>query len=127
MSIGERIRAVRKNLPKPTSQTEFGKILGLTRAQIKTYELDVVAVPESIIRLICREFGVSYEWLTDGFEPMYVPRESLDMAALERIMSGDNEYVKSVFRELAAMPPEWWAQTVQLLRRMTDVGNEKGR
>ena len=66
--------------------------------------------------MILRTSAEYLKWLTNGLNPMFVLCELIDMAALERIMTGDNEYVKGVFRELEAMPPEWWAETVRFLR-----------
>lgn len=80
---------------------------------------------EQTIKLICREFGVSYDWLKNGVEPMMVPREYADRAKVDDIFDGDNEFVKQVFVQLADMPEEWWAMAEKALRNA--LGMEKDR
>ena len=122
-TLGERIKRVR--IEADLTQAVFSEKVGLKRNSIALVESGDRNTSEPVIRAICREFDISYEWLTDGVEPMYVPRESSDMAALERIMTGSNEYVKSIFRELADMPEEWWEQAVDMLKRVEAA--KKGR
>ena len=108
MTIGARIREIRKAHPDKLSQEKFGVMLGLTRDQIKTYELDKVETPENVVKLICREFNVSYLWLTEGVEPMYTPEDISVINQLTNIMNSDNEFAKRVFTEFAKMPREAW-------------------
>lgn len=64
----ERIRDLRKN-ELHLSQAEFGKRLGVSRSVIANIELNMLARPdqkEPLYKLICKEFGVNYEWLTSG-------------------------------------------------------------
>ena len=121
--IGNRIRATRENFS--LNQTEFAARIRISRSALAKLEKGINNPSDQTIALICREFNVSYEWLTEGIEPMLVPAESLGMAALERIMSGKNEYVKAIFRELADMPDEWWEQAIAMLKRIE--GKEKDR
>lgn len=120
--IGIRIKKVR--LAKRLTQEDFAARIGVKQNTIAVYEGGGRNISEAVIKAVCREFGVSYEWLTDGLEPMYVPQESTDMSSLEHIMYGDNEYLKSIFRELAEMPVEWWEQAVDMLKR---IDKQKGR
>ena len=74
METYERIRELRKNFLN-MNQTEFGEHLGVSRSVIKNIELNVLAKPEqklSLLKLICKEFNVSEEWLLNGTEPMFV-------------------------------------------------------
>lgn len=65
MSIGERIRILRKEYLH-INQTEFGKPLGLTQAAIGGYEKEIRNVSDQSIVSICREYGVREEWLREG-------------------------------------------------------------
>lgn len=68
MNIFERIRYLRKDLLH-MNQTDFGKVLGVSRSVIKNMELNVLSRPEQkepIIKLICKEFHVSEAWLRTG-------------------------------------------------------------
>lgn len=81
MNIGERIRIIRKD--KKMNQTEFGECLGLSTAGISLIEKGNARATERTIRDVCREYSVSYEWLTEGTGEMYVrPVESKEMLIL---------------------------------------------
>ena len=107
------------------NQVDFGAKIGITGGSVSLLESGKNNPSEQTIRLICREFGVNYLWLTTGDDPMYVPKEAIGRAAMERILDGQNEYVKSVFFALADMPAEWWEQAVEMLKSV--FGKEKDR
>lgn len=68
MEIYDRIRELRKKELHLT-QTEFGKVLGVSRDVIKNIELNALARPEQkepLYRLICETFHVNYDWLVNG-------------------------------------------------------------
>lgn len=65
MSIGKRIKELRKDILK-LNQTDFAAPLGLTHAAIGAYEKDLRNVSEPSILSICREYGVSEQWLRTG-------------------------------------------------------------
>ena len=74
MEPHERVRYLRKQYLKMT-QTEFGEHLGVSRSVINNIELNYLSRPEkkiSLLKLICREFGVSEEWLLYGKGEMLV-------------------------------------------------------
>lgn len=74
MEMFERVRELRKNHLK-LSQEKFGAALGVNRDVIKNIELNLLVRPEQkepLIKLICKTFNVSYEWLTTGQGDMYV-------------------------------------------------------
>jgi transcriptional regulator with XRE-family HTH domain len=109
MTLGERIRAVRLAQNPKISQTEFGELTGATRAQVKTYELDTVTAPDSYLQLLALKFGYSYVWLKDGAGEMEeVPADIQTLAAIERILNGENEFVKFVFRKAAGLDKSIW-------------------
>lgn len=83
----ERIRELRKNYLH-MSQTEFGKRLGVSRSVVKNIELDALARPDqklSLIKLMCKEFSVSEEWLLNGTGPMLLQ----DNTSISRRMASE--------------------------------------
>lgn len=73
MEIYERIRELRKDLK--LSQNAFGEKVGVSRDVISNIEQNRLTKPElkkSLIKLICKEFGVNEEWLENGTEPKFV-------------------------------------------------------
>lgn len=79
-----RIKEVREHLG--LSQTEFGKRLGISRDAVSNLEYNRLKKPEQkepIIKLICREFGVSETWLRTGVgEPYEVRTREEEMGDL---------------------------------------------
>lgn len=60
----DRIKKVRKTLK--LSQADFGQKVGVKGNTIGNYELGLRAPSDAVIFSICREFGVSEEWLRTG-------------------------------------------------------------
>lgn len=88
MELYERVRKLRKEYLH-LSQTEFGKRLGVSRSVINNIELDMLARPDqkiSLLKLMCKEFSVSEEWLFDEEGPVFAgpDRFSLDEFAKTR-------------------------------------------
>lgn len=102
LELHERIRELRKNYLH-MSQTAFGAKLGVSRSVINNIELNALARPDqklSLIKLMCREFSVSEEWLLNGTEPMFIQPEtfSLDQYLKERgCTTLEMEIVKAYF------------------------------
>lgn len=67
----ERLKKLRKALD--LTQQEFADRIGISRGNIATYETRDGSPGSSVISLICREFGVSEEWLRTGAGEMFVP------------------------------------------------------
>lgn len=112
----ERIKQVRSQAS--LTQADFAASVGVTRDIVASWENGRVEPPEAVIRLICREFSVSYAWLKSGQEPMSIPVEALVLSKVERIMNGDNEFVKAVFRELTNLPTEAWEEIAAFMSRV---------
>lgn len=60
----ERIKELRKSLGM--NQAEFGSKIGISNTAVSKWEKGENTVPESAIKSIVREFGVSESWLRDG-------------------------------------------------------------
>ena len=103
----ERIKAIRKR--SGLNQTEFGYRIGATQAMLTSYETGRVTPPEPTLKLICKEFNVSYTWLKTGEGPMEDPtsdRDTLDR--LTDVYQSLPERLKSLVDVLVEMDPEWW-------------------
>ena len=93
-----RITEVRK--AAGLTQGEFAERLGLTRNFISLIENGNRVPSDRTISDICREFGISENWLRTGEGNMRIPmsrdEEIADMVG--KALSGDNEFKKSVIR-----------------------------
>jgi hypothetical protein len=72
------------------------------------YELNLVEVKEHFIKLICKEFNVSYAWLKNGEGDMFDNSFADTTALFDRIMAGENETAKRVFNTFARFSEEEW-------------------
>lgn len=79
--MNERIKKLRKNLK--LSMKKFGEKLGVQASAINKIEKGENGVTEQNIRLICREFNVSEEWLRYGTGEMF--KEYSDEVAIVNI------------------------------------------
>ncbi|KNY24812.1 helix-turn-helix domain-containing protein [Pseudobacteroides cellulosolvens] len=105
--IYERIRFLRKDHFK-LSQEKFGDRLGVSRDVIKNMELNLVEVKEHFIKLICREFNVSYAWLKTGEGEMFDTSFDDTTAMFDRIMASDNETAKKIFKAFSKLDEDEW-------------------
>ncbi len=120
MTIGERIRQVRKNSDAKMTQQAFGARLGVSMAVVTSYELNRVSPPEPTIRLICSTYGVDYDWLKYGEGEMYPANEDAVLAALDDLMTSENEETKALIRALARMDEKELAAINKLIRTLKE-------
>lgn len=123
MTIGERIKIVRNALDGKVTQAEFGAKLGVAREVITSYEIGRVIPPEPTIRLICSTYGINYHWLKDGDGPMYLPPDS-DDELVDRVMTGENEFARRMFRVFARLTDEQWAIIKEIVDALAEENND---
>lgn len=103
MTIGERIRQVRKF--KDLTQQKFADSLGMKQNTVATYEMGRTNPSDPAIKSICREFGVNEEWLRSGEGEMFAPAatSALDNLAQEHNLT-HGEYI--LIEKLLSLKPE---------------------
>lgn len=109
MELHERIKMVREQ--NNMTQAEFGRRLGISRDVYANIENDRLRKPEAkepIIKLICKEFGISYQWLVNGVGEMSSSDENEAQEIVDSVMTGDNEFAKKVLVAFARMSEEKW-------------------
>lgn len=98
MTQGERIKEVRNSLG--LTLEKFGDRLGVTKVAISNIEKGNRNLTEQMTKSICREFGVDYMWLTTGEGEMFVETDDDFFERIDRIMAGENETRKNMFKAL---------------------------
>lgn len=71
MNISERIRELRKEYLH-MNQADFAAPLGLRQSTVGNYESGSRSISDASILAICREYGVSEQWLRDGVGEVFV-------------------------------------------------------
>lgn len=115
--MNERIKQLRQSLG--LTQDEFGSRLGITKASISKIENGANSASEQTLRSMVREFGASYLWLTTGAGSMFENGEEAAVhVMIDRVMAGENEHVKNLFKGLSDWTTEDWQQVDRLLDKL---------
>lgn len=120
MTIGERIKEVRKN--EKLTQQEFADRLNLKRNTVGSYEVNVVEPSDRTIKDICDKFGIREEWLRNGTGEMLVQDAQSDKLAafLGDLTRDDDDNFKKRFVEmLADLAPKDWELLEHMAEKLT--------
>ena len=105
--MNERIKTIRKR--SSLNQTEFAERIGASRDKVASYETGRVVPSDSILKLMSKEFGISYAWLKTGEGPMEDPMP--DDGSLDRLTETYRslpDRLRSLVDALVEMDPDWW-------------------
>lgn len=125
MEVYERIKELRKNTLK-MSQAAFGERLGVNRDVINNIENNRLSRPEqklSLYKLICSEFNISEEWLLNGTGDMYASNEAEYSALIDRVMTGQNEFAKNIFKTFALFDEKDWEALQAMIAKYLNVAD----
>ena len=116
--MNERIKQLRKYLG--LNQTDFGSRIGIKQTSIANYESGTRVPLDTVVASICREFGVSEQWLRTGTGEMFPPRtraqEIADFAA--DLLSDEPESTRSVvISYLMRWDADDWSAVTKILRK----------
>lgn len=103
MTQGERIKEIRKTLD--LTLEKFGEKLGVQRAAVSKIEKGQVTPTDQMIKSICREFNVSYDYLVDGTGDMFsdLPDTILDELCAQYELDDIDKKIMEIYLEL---PPD---------------------
>mgnify|MGYP000621698888 CR=1 FL=1 len=125
METYERLKHLRKDTLK-MSQAAFGAKLGVNRDVINNIEGNRLAKPEqklSLFKLICSEFHVNEDWLLNGNGEMFVSNEAEYSTLIDRALSGENEFVKNVFKTFALFDAKDWDALQHMVEKYNSVAD----
>lgn len=115
MTQGERVKELRKTLS--LTLEKFGQRIGVGKSTISDIENGRRSLSEHMTKSICREFGVDYIWLTSGDGEMFVETDDDFFERIDRIMAGENETRKNMFKALLYASDE----DIEALARIMDM------
>ena len=115
MTQGERIREVRNTLG--LTLEKFGDRLGVTKVAISNIEKGNRNLTEQMTKAICREFNVDYMWLTTGDGEMFIDTDDDFIERIDRIMAGEDETRKSLFKFMLELSDEDIAALDRLMKK----------
>lgn len=115
MTQGERIREVRNALG--LTLEKFGDRLGVTKVAISNLEKGNRNLTEQMAKAICREFNVDYMWLTTGDGEMFIDTDDDFIERIDRIMAGEDEARKNLFKFMLELSDEDIAALDRLMKK----------
>lgn len=110
----DRIKQVR--LASGLTLTRFAGVLKTSVAAVSRYESGERVPSDAVLKLISKEFSVSFSWLKTGEGPMEDPMP--DMALVDKITETYQalpDRLRMLVEALVTMDPEWWLTLDQAL------------
>ena len=115
MTQGERIREVRKTLG--LTLEKFGEKIGMKKNSVSQLENGKNSVTEQVVKAICREYNVDYMWLTTGDGEMFIDTDDDFIERIDRIMAGEDEARKNLFKFMLELSDEDIAALDRLMKK----------
>lgn len=115
MTQNERVKEVRKSLG--LTLEKFGERIGVTRGSMSNIENGNRNLTEQMTKSICREFGVDYIWLTTGEGEMFVDTDDDFIERIDRIMVGEDEARKNLFKFMLELSDDDIAALDRLMKK----------
>lgn len=119
MTQGERIREVRKALG--LTLEKFGEKIGMKKNSVSQLENGKNSVTEQVVKAICREYNVDYMWLTTGDGEMFIDTDDDFIERIDRIMAGEDEARKNLFKFMLELSDEDIAALDRLMKKAIRV------
>lgn len=121
--MNNRIKELRKYLN--LTLDSFGKRLGVGKSTLSQIENGKSGVTEQMIKSICREFNVDYIWLTTGEGEMFMDEDFLFMDKINRIMYGEDEVRKNLFKSFLKASDEDLMALDRILDSYIEIKNQQ--
>lgn len=118
-SINSRIKEIRKSLN--LTQKDFADALGITQSGASWIEKEGSNVSDAIQKSVCREFNVDFIYLTTGVGKMFSDNQNDYITLIDRIMVGENEFAKNVFKMFSKFNDEDWQSLHRMVKLYSDI------
>lgn len=115
MTQNERVKEIRKSLG--LTLEKFGERIGVTRGSMSNIENGNRNLTEQMTKSICREFSVDYMWLTTGEGEMFIDSDDDFIERIDRIMAGEDEARKNLFKFMLELSGEDIAALDRLMKK----------
>ena len=122
MNQNERVKELRNVLG--LTLEKFGEKLGVTKTAISRIEKGERNLTVQMAKSICREFNVDYIWLTTGKGQMFMDLETDVLDSIDRILAGENEFHKNLFKTFAQLSEEELVVLENILDKFIEVSKK---
>lgn len=125
MTQGERVKEIRKSEKVNLTMEKFGERIGLKKSAVSLIESGKNSLTDANIKSICREFGVDYMWLTTGEGEMFVETDDDFFERIDRIMAGEDEARKNLFKFMLELSDDDIAALDRLMKKAIKFTQDK--
>lgn len=121
MSIGERIRKIRKDFNK--SQEDFGKVAKIGKTSVSKLEKGENNPSDQTIELICKGFDVNEEWLRYGTGEPYAEISENDryFKNVAKLQRADDETIMRWVNAIAETSPESLKEIEDFMKKLLGI------
>ena len=122
MTENERVNKVRNDLG--LTLEEFGKRLGVTRSAVSNIVNGSRGVTDQMRTSICREYGVSAEWLRTGSGDEFTvssPEREIQELADEVMKDSPDSFRRKFVTALARLTPDQWRELSDIADTLLEV------
>lgn len=115
----ERIKELRKALG--LTQQKFADKIGVRQNTVAQYEMGRNVPIDSVINLICKEWGVSEVWLRDGTGEMFIERTRDEaLAAFFGDVLAADDFRARLLSVMSRLSTEEWALLEQMAQKLLE-------
>lgn len=123
MTENERVRELRRTLG--FTLEKFGERLGVKKNAISAIENGRNSLTDQMTKAICREFNVDYLWLTTGDGEMFVDTDDDFIERIDRIMAGEDEARKNLFKFMIELSDDDIAALDRLMKKAIEFSKKE--
>ena len=118
----DRIKKIRESIPEHgKTQETFANFLGISKANLSSYESGRRNPSDGVVKLICEKCNVNFDWIAYGKEPMFKEISNKLSFYLGQIKGGDYDFIK----DLIEVYMELDVDSKQALRTISERMAEK--
>lgn len=126
-TVGNRLKTIRTEFK--LTQQSFADRIGISRGALANYEVDRNEPIDAVISLICREFGISEDWLRYGVGSM--KRSTSRDEEIERFMnsvlnSENEDFRRRLINVLCRLDEKEWELLESMALKLAEEA-EKGQ
>ena len=123
MTQGERVREIRKELN--LTLEKFGEKLGVGKTAISKIEKGENSLTGQMLKSICREYNVSYDFLTNGEGEMFddLPQTVLDELCVQYDLDDLDRTLVEMYLEMPDQVRDYLKQEIR--KRFLKEGTKK--
>lgn len=126
MTIGDRIKEVRYRSRGPDGKKltleQFGERIGLKRSTVSALETGAQGVTDQTIMTVCREFGVSEQWLRYGEGEMMIrltAEERIANLIAEAQTGPPHSLKRRMLSAISKLDDEDWVALARIAEKIT--------